>query len=47
MQELADWLAYYELDALLHKELARGKSPEEALQIVTAMIELHDGAHDV
>lgn len=39
--ELIEWAAYFEVDALLQKELGHGKSPQEAMKWVREMVELH------
>lgn len=35
-------MAYYEIDGMLRNEMRRGKSGAEALEMVQAMIEIHE-----
>lgn len=38
--ELVEWMAFYEVDALLQNEMRHGKSPAEALKMVEAILEI-------
>lgn len=36
-----EWIAYYDNERLIQKELQAGKTPENALETVRAIVDLH------
>jgi len=42
VNELVEWMMFYEIDGMLRKEMHTGKSGAEALEMVRALVEIHD-----